>query len=87
MDRVLEDGPAAAERLAGLLAERGLTVAPRRRSTLVSWEADDNQAESKRLLAEGLVVRHLPGTPYVRASVGAWTSQEELERLAEAAGS
>ena len=32
-----------------------------------------------------MLVRHLPGTPYVRASVGAWNSGAELERLAEAA--
>ena len=31
--------------------------------------------------AEGIVIRGLPGTPYVRASVGAWNSDEELERL------
>ncbi len=85
MDRVLERGPASAERLAGMLAERGLTVAPRGRSTLVSWEAADNEAESKRLLEHGMLVRHLPGTPYVRASVGAWNSGADLERLAEAA--
>lgn len=85
MDDVLERGPASAGRLAGMLADRGLTVAPRGPSTLVSWEAADNEAESRRLLEEGLLVRHLPGTPYVRASVGAWNSDEELERLAAAA--
>jgi L-cysteine/cystine lyase len=59
-------------------------VASRGRSTLVSWESADNEAESARLLEAGLLVRHLPGTPYVRASVGAWTSEEELARLADA---
>ena len=90
---VLEDGglDGLTERAIGLaatladdLASRGMTVAPRGRSTLVSWESPDNEAESGRLLAEGLLVRHLPGTPYVRASVGAWTSEAELERLAAA---
>ena len=28
-----------------------------------------------------MVLRDLPGTPYVRASVGGWTSAEELDRL------
>jgi len=84
-DYVLERGPAQAEHLAGLLAGRGLTVSPRGRSTLVSWEAADNKAESTRLLEEGLLVRNLPGTRFVRASVGAWNSDEELERLSEAA--
>jgi selenocysteine lyase/cysteine desulfurase len=76
-----------AERLAGLLADRGLTVAPRGRSTLVSWEAPDNEAEAKRLTEAGLMVRHLPGTPYVRASVGAWNTEDELERLSSSASS
>jgi selenocysteine lyase/cysteine desulfurase len=31
------------------------------------------------------VVRFLPGLGLVRASVGAWTSDEEIERLAAAA--
>jgi L-cysteine/cystine lyase len=78
-------GPELAARLAGLLSERGLTVAPRGHSTLVSWEAGDPAAESERLLEAGYLVRPLPGTPYVRASVGAWTSERELTGLAESA--
>jgi L-cysteine/cystine lyase len=67
--------------LAGRLVERGLTVAPRGESTLVSWESRDPEAETARLREHGIVVRHLPGRPYVRASVGAWSNEEELERL------
>ena len=78
-------GPELAARLASLLSETGLTVAPRGASTLVSWEAADPEAEAARLLAAGYSLRHLPGTPYVRASVGAWTSEEELTGLAECA--
>jgi len=85
IDFVHERGPTLAGTLADSLAAAGLNVAPRGRSTLVSWEAADNAAESERLLGERLLVRHLPGTPYVRASVGAWTSEEELERLVGAA--
>ncbi len=73
-----------AEELAGLLAESGRTVAPRGRSTLVSWEETDPEATSRRLAQAGVVVRHLPGRPYVRASVGAWTDEEDLERLLRA---
>ena len=58
-------------------------VAPRGNSTLVSWETSDPESESARLLGAGYVVRNLPGTPYVRASVGAWTSEEEMVGLAE----
>ena len=74
-----------AETLAGRLRERGLTVAPRGRSTLVSWAADDPPAESERLLERGFVVRYLPGTRWVRASIGAWSNEDELEALVEAA--
>jgi selenocysteine lyase/cysteine desulfurase len=29
----------------------------------------------------GVVVRHLPGRGLVRASVGAWSSEDDLDRL------
>ena len=87
MEYVLARGPELAAGLAQDLAGRGLTVAPRGPSTLVSWEAGDPEAEAKRLGGEGFVVRHLPGTPYVRASVGAWSTEEELDRLATSASS
>jgi selenocysteine lyase/cysteine desulfurase len=76
-----------ADRLAALLEEREIRTAPRGASTLVSWETHDPPAEVKRLRAEGIVVRDLPGSRYVRASVGAWSSEEELERLASLARS
>jgi L-cysteine/cystine lyase len=71
-----------ADRLAQALGER---VAPRGRSTLVSWEDADPEATVARLHSEGVVVRNLPSSPYVRASVGAWSSEEELDRLVELA--
>jgi selenocysteine lyase/cysteine desulfurase len=83
---VHERARSLAERLAGALDEAGRTVAPRGDSTLVSWESDDPPAEMARLAEERFVVRNLPGTPYVRASVGAWSSEEELDRLVELAG-
>ncbi len=76
-----------AESLAEQLTDAGLTVAPRGHSTLVSWEAADPQAEAARLLDAGLLVRDLPGTPYVRASVGGWTGEDEIKRLVAAATS
>jgi selenocysteine lyase/cysteine desulfurase len=71
-----------AAELASRLAGRGVIVAPRGRSTLVSFEVADPPAAAERLFADGIVLRHLPGTPYLRASVGAWNSDEEIERLA-----
>jgi L-cysteine/cystine lyase len=69
--------------LADRLTERGLTVRPRGRSTLVSWHTEDAQAEVERLGGERVIVRSIPAFGVVRASVGAWTSEDELERLVE----
>lgn len=78
--RATDQARVLAERLAGA----GRVVAPRAATTLVSWEDADPPAASARLAAAGVVVRHLPHTPYVRASVGAWTSDADLDRLLEA---
>ena len=85
----LEEVQEHAARLARSLAERlaplGVPVAPRGRQPLVSFEAADPPALVERLATEErMVLRDLPGTPYARASVGAWTTEEELVRLARA---
>jgi L-cysteine/cystine lyase len=67
--------------LADQLAERGLEVGPRGRCTLVSWKVDEPDAEVARLAQEGVVVRSILSHGLVRASVGAWCSEEELDRL------
>ena len=79
IDVLLEAGiesvqAAARERaawLAARLADAGRTVGPRGDSTLVSWEDPDPEAAVGDLRRSGFVLRNLPGTPYVRASVGA----------------
>jgi L-cysteine/cystine lyase len=71
--------------LAESLAEHGLEVVPRGRSTLVSWVVADAEAEVERLAEAGFVVRSIPAFGYVRASVGAWASEEELEALSRVA--
>jgi selenocysteine lyase/cysteine desulfurase len=81
----------AAELAAGLaerLAERGLEVGPRGRSTLVAWKprADDLDAEVARLAEAGFVVRSIPSNGLIRASVGAWSSEDELAALVDVAG-
>jgi selenocysteine lyase/cysteine desulfurase len=82
---VHERAATLAASLAARLAERGLEVAPRGRSTLVSWKTDDPEAEVARLADHGIVVRNIPAFGMVRASVGAWSSEEELERLVQLA--
>jgi L-cysteine/cystine lyase len=70
-----------AARLAELLAERDREVQPRGRSTLVSWRDDDCEATAERLRDNGVLVRFIPGRGLVRASVGAWNDESDLERL------
>jgi L-cysteine/cystine lyase len=72
---------ALAAGLAEQLGARGRTVGPRDQTTLVAWEDEDPPATSARLAAAGIVIRHLPGTRLLRASVGAWNDEADLERL------
>jgi L-cysteine/cystine lyase len=74
-----------AARLSAALGERGLNVAPRNDSTLVSWQVDDPEAEVERLAREGIVVRSIPASGLIRASVGAWSAEAELDRLVQLA--
>lgn len=67
--------------LASRLGERGFRVAPRGDTTLVAWEVEEPVTVKRRLAGRGVVVRDLPGTPYVRASVGAWNDETDVERL------
>jgi L-cysteine/cystine lyase len=76
---------ARARELAALLVERlqgaGRVVAPRGNTTLVAWEDPAPEAIRDRLAAAGVAVRDLPGTPLLRASVGAWNDEDDLDRL------
>src|SRR5215212_2378657 len=80
-DDVLARGVAQAADLARRLAQAGHRVAPRGDSTLVAWEDPDPEATRDRLRGAGIVVRNLPGRPLLRASVGAWNDDSDLERL------
>jgi L-cysteine/cystine lyase len=84
LDEGLERAAALAERFAQRLAETGRTVAARGRSTLVSFEHPEPAEARQRLAAAGVAVRDLPGTPYLRASVGPWNDESDLERLLDA---
>ncbi|HYZ29108.1 MAG TPA: aminotransferase class V-fold PLP-dependent enzyme [Thermoleophilaceae bacterium] len=80
-DEVLSRGPRLAAQLAERLRERGLAVAPRGDSTLVSFSVDDPDGFVARAAAAGVIIRHLPGRGIARASVGAWSDESDLERL------
>jgi len=70
-----------AGRFAGLLAEQGRAVAPRNETTLVSFQSRDPEAEREELFEAGVIVRNIPGAPWLRASVGGWNDEDDLERL------
>jgi L-cysteine/cystine lyase len=78
---VHEQARTLAARLAEILAERGREPAPRGPSTLVSFTSPDPAAERELLAARGVVVRDIPGRPWLRASVGAWNDERDLQRL------
>ena len=68
--------PRSPRLLAARLQDAGRTVAPRGETTLVSFEDADPEATRDRLAEAGVTVRHLPGTSYVRASVGRMERRE-----------
>lgn len=73
-----------AERFRTRLQEAGCdVVVPESRATLVSWRvpADDSAEVVERLAEAGVIARDLPGRGLVRASVGWWTNDDDLERL------
>jgi L-cysteine/cystine lyase len=87
----LERHQARAATLARSLAERltatGREVAPRGDSTLVSWRAEDPPGLVSALGEQGFVLRDLPGTGYVRASMGPWNDEGDVQALLGALGS
>ena len=84
VDDLFERAASLAERFAAALADAGRAVAPRGRTTLVSWEDPDPETSVANLSQAGVIIRNLPGTAYLRASVGAWNDETDLDRLLEA---
>jgi selenocysteine lyase/cysteine desulfurase len=76
-----------AEVCRGALRERFELVADGGDSTLVSFvPSGDPGEEAARLYDAGVIVRDLPGTGWLRASCGWWTSGEDIDRLVGALG-
>ncbi len=80
-----ERAAATAAQARGLLAERNDVVTEPGQATLVSFRPDGDPAELvARALERGVVIRDLPATGWLRASIGYWTSDEDLSRLLDA---
>jgi selenocysteine lyase/cysteine desulfurase len=73
-----------AARLVDMLIAAGREVAPRDHTTLVSFTSPDPPGERERLAERGVAVRYIPGRPWLRASVGAWNDEDDLQRLLDA---
>ena len=70
------------ERCRELLAERHELVTASGQGTLVAFHVEGDPAELvTRLYEAGVVVRSVPGEPWIRVSCGWWTSEGDLERL------
>jgi L-cysteine/cystine lyase len=79
--RGLEQARRARERLGDVVD----VVTERAQATLVTFRYEGDTAEAaKRIAEQGVVIRDMPGTGWLRASVGWWTSDEDLERLVAA---
>jgi L-cysteine/cystine lyase len=76
---------ALARRCRELLDERFDVVTEPGHATLLSLRLDGDAAEAAARLAErGVLVRHLPGTSWLRVSCGYWNDETDLDRLLEA---
>jgi L-cysteine/cystine lyase len=65
-----------------LLANRFEVATAPGQANLVSFVPGGDPAETaRRLFDQGIVVRDMPGTGWLRISCGWWTSDEDLERL------
>jgi L-cysteine/cystine lyase len=74
-----------AARCWALLAERAQMITAPGQATLISFAARGDAAEeAARLHDLGVIVRDMPGTGWLRASCGWWTSDGDLERLVSA---
>ncbi len=83
-DAVHERSRTLAATLAERLAEQGREPSPRGPSTLVSFPSEDPEAERDALAEAGVMVRNIPDRPWLRASVGAWNDESDLDRLLSA---
>jgi L-cysteine/cystine lyase len=71
-----------------LSAAPGVTVAPGE-TGLLAFEVEGHECQpvAEALQARNVLVRFIPHTPYVRASVGAWTDDSDLQALIDALAS
>lgn len=80
-DAIRDRAGVLAHSLEAALRTAGRDVLSRGESSLVCWREPDAEAFVERAARAGVVVRSIPRTQTVRASVGAWNDGADLERL------
>jgi L-cysteine/cystine lyase len=80
-DQLQQRAMRGAARLAALLRESGMRVAEHDESTLVAWTDKDPELSYKKLETRDILVKPLNDRSLVRASVGGWTTDDDLDRL------
>ena len=64
-----------------MLAEHGRELGAARAHDARVIPEQDPEAERERLARAGVLLRNIPDRPWLRASVGAWNDERDLERL------
>ena len=82
--RVHERARQLSTRLCELLGQAGRDVVEGSAGTLVSFTSPDPEQERATLAEQGVVLRDIPSRPRLRASVGAWNDESDLQRLLDA---
>ncbi len=82
--RIHERAHWLSQRLCEMLGDAGREVVSGSAGTLISFASPDPLQERERLAQAGVILRDVPGTRWLRASVGAWNDEHDLERLIDA---
>jgi selenocysteine lyase/cysteine desulfurase len=67
-----------------MLANAGREVISGSAGTIVTFASPDPLQERERLASAGVILRDIPRKPWLRASVGAWNDEHDLQRLIDA---
>lgn len=82
--QVHERAHALSRSLCEQLLAAGREVVDGSAGTLLSFFSGDPSRERAKLFELGIVLRDIPGQPSLRASVGAWNDEDDLQRLVDA---
>jgi L-cysteine/cystine lyase len=64
-----------------MLRDAGREIVEGSAGTLISFSSPDPLAERTALAQQGVILRDIPGKPWLRASLGAWNDESDLRRL------